>query len=122
MPGAPRWGTLILVDSAQGTRGCCGRGEQGEVLGCYEDQALSSHGGLALSTPYQGMDKAQVGPSSFSPQDRGCQKYSHKSKSYSNAKFYKIKISAKNPSKIHTYYRILSPNKQALHLGMGGSE
>lgn len=57
---SPRWGTLILVDSVQGTRGC--RGEvSGEVLGLYEDQKLSSHGGLALSTPYQGMDKAWVG-------------------------------------------------------------
>ena len=63
-----------------------------------------------------------LGPSSFLPRDRGCQKYSHESKSYSNAKFYKIKISAKKKKKIHTYYRILSPNKQALHLGMGGSE
>lgn len=61
MPGAPRWGTLILVDSVQGTRGCRGRVEQGEVLGLYEDQKLSSHGGLALSTPYQGTDKAWVG-------------------------------------------------------------
>ena len=40
-----------------------------------------------------------LGPSSFLPRDRGCQKYSHESKSYSNAKFYKIKISAKKKKK-----------------------
>ena len=42
-----------------------------------------------------------LGSSSFSPRDRGCQKYSHESESYSHAKFYKIKISAKKKKNPH---------------------
>lgn len=56
---SPQVGTLILVDSVREPEAAVGEWSR-EVLGLYEHQKLSSHGGLALSTPYQGTDKAWV--------------------------------------------------------------